>query len=537
MNESLDNIEVDIVIVGAGFSGIYMLKKSLELGLKAIVLDTATDVGGTWYWNKYPGARCDVESLEYSYSFSEELQQEWVWTERYASQPEIQSYLRYVVDKFSLNNYLRLQTTVKSATYDSQSKKWIIRCENGDSYEAKFCVMGTGCLSKPQLPDIPGVNNFRGEIYHTGAWPAEMPDFSNKKVGIIGTGSSSVQIIPIIAEDCKHLYVFQRTANFVIPALNRPIDPEVQKNHKIDYKKRRIAARNTPFCIGGHPPPLNFATDLSPEDLEKTYESKWQTGGAISFLYSFKNLLVDAVSNETAGEFVRKKIRSIVKDEETAENLCPNDHYIGTKRLCLGNDYYETYNRSNVSLVNIRKNPIEYIGHSSLTTTVESYELDTLIFATGFDAMTGSLFAINIKGKDGIELRESWRDGPKTYLGLMTAHFPNMFFVAGAGSPSVKSNMVCAIEQHVNWIASCIDTMKNRDQKEIECDLNAEAEWTLHVAEVANSTLYPTAKSWYTGENMLGKPRVFSPYIAGLDVYDKICQDVVSNNYKGFKFN
>jgi len=537
MNVLTASNEVDVVIVGAGFSGVYMLKKALDLGLRAVVLEAAPDVGGTWFWNKYPGARCDVESLEYSYSFSEELQQEWVWTERYASQPEIQRYLRHVVAKFGLAKNIRLQKSVVSAVYDSNKMAWVLSCEDGDTYTGRFCVMGTGCLSKPQAPDIPGINDFRGETYHTGEWPEQMPDFTGKKVGVIGTGSSAVQLIPIAAQVAEHLYVFQRTANFVIPAQNRPLEAEKQREHKLEYEARRASARATPFCIGGHPPPLHVATELLPEELEKTYQKKWETGGAISFLYSFKNLLVDPASNETAGEFVRQKIRSIVKDPVTAEDLCPNDHYIGTKRLCLGNDYYETYNKPNVTLVNIRKDPIQSVGVDSLSTTKKSYPLDVLIFATGFDAMTGTLFAIDIIGKDGLKLREAWRAGPKTYLGLMTASFPNMFFVAGAGSPSVKSNMVCAIEQHVNWISDCIQTMGKHGHKQIECEPSAEEDWTLHVAEVANSTLYPTAKSWYTGENLPGKPRVFSPYVAGLDVYDKICRDVVSKNYMGFKLN
>ena len=526
----------DVLIIGAGFAGIYMLKKCHEMGLRARILEAAPDVGGTWFWNRYPGARCDVESLEYSYSFSDELQREWVWPERYSAQKDIQRYIRHVAEKFSLLDDIRFNTRVVEAHYKEDQRQWHIKCHDGASFIGTFCIMATGCLSSTHMPDIAGIEGFSGSFYHTGKWPESEPDFSGMRVGVIGTGSSAVQLIPIIARQCRHLYVFQRTANFVVPAHNRQLDPDVEAAHKANYPERRRQSRQTPFCIGGHPAPAHYAHEASAEERNLMYEKKWQTGGAISYLYSYKELLVDPEANETAGSFVRQKIRSIVRDPQTAEDLCPNDHYIGTKRLCLGDDYYETYNRDNVTLVNIRTSPIRQVTSNGVVTDDNDYQLDAMILATGFDAMTGSLFAIDIRGRGAAALREKWRYGPLTYLGLMTAGFPNMFFVAGSGSPSVKTNMVCAIEQHVEWISDCIQHMVANRLAEISCSEEAERQWTDHVAEVGNATLYPTAKSWYSGDNIPGKSRVFTPYVGGLDVYRKKCDDVASSGYTGFRF-
>ena len=531
---SSNNSHYDAIVVGAGFAGLYMLKRLRALGLRVRVFEAGSSVGGTWFWNKYPGARCDVESLEYSYSFDEALQQDWIWPERYAEQPVILKYLNHVADRFDLRKDIELNTRVNSAHYDAERCAWTLTTQQGSSVTASFCVMATGCLSTAKLPEIPGRDLFKGKRYHSGLWPVEGVDFKGQTVGIIGTGSSAVQIIPLIAKEAKQLYVFQRSANFVVPAHNRPLEPELHQEHQAHYAERRQDAAQTPFCIGGHPRPTKKAFEVTEQERQATYETKWAKGGAISFLYTYTDLLVNKEANETAGEFVRQKIRHIVKDPLTAETLCPTDHYIGTKRLCVDTGYFETYNRSNVQLVNIKKSPIKEIESTGVKTQDKTYALDAIIFATGFDAMTGALFDIDIRGKEGVALKEKWADGPATYLGLMTASFPNMFIVTGPGSPSVKTNMVCAIEQHVDWITDCIQHLHEHHYQEIEADAAAQAHWTQHVSEVGDSTLYPLAESWYLGANIPGKPRVFTPYVAGLDVYRKKCDEVAAQNYAGF---
>ena len=524
----------DAVVVGAGFAGLYMLKRLRALGLSVRVFEAGSNVGGTWFWNKYPGARCDVESLEYSYSFDEDLQQDWVWPERYAEQPVILKYLNHVADRFDLRKDIELNQRISAAHYDSERCLWTLSTQRGDVVEAPFCVMATGCLSAAKLPEIPGIDRFKGKWYHSGLWPEQGVDFTGQRVGVIGTGSSAVQMIPLIAKDAEQLYVFQRHANFVVPAHNRPIDPAMHQAHQANYVEHRAEAQLTPFCIGGHPKPIKKAFEVSAQERQDTYEAKWAKGGAISFLYTYTDLLVSKEANETAGEFVRQKIRQLVKDPQTAEDLCPNDHYIGTKRLCVDTGYFETYNRNNVRLVNVQKAPIQQIEPEGLKTENESFALDAIVFATGFDAMTGALFEIDIRGKQGVELKTKWADGPATYLGLMTAGFPNMFIVTGPGSPSVKTNMVCAIEQHVDWISDCIEQIRSQRLNEIDADPSAQAQWTQHVNDVGDSTLYPLANSWYVGANVPGKPRVFTPYVAGLDVYRKKCDEVAAQNYAGF---
>jgi len=524
----------DAIVVGAGFAGLYMLKRLRALGLSVRVFEAGSNVGGTWFWNKYPGARCDVESLEYSYSFDEDLQQDWVWPERYAEQPVILKYLNHVADRFDLRKDIELNQRISSAHYDSERCQWTLSTQRGEVIEAPFCVMATGCLSTAKLPEIPGIERFKGKWYHSGLWPEQGVDFTGQRVGVIGTGSSAVQMIPLIAKEAKQLYVFQRHANFVVPAHNRPLEADAHQAHQANYVEHRAEAQLTPFCIGGHPKPTKKAFEVSAEERDATYEAKWAKGGAISFLYTYTDLLVSKEANETAGEFVRQKIRQIVKDPQTAEDLCPNDHFIGTKRLCVDTGYFETYNRSNVRLVNVQKSAIQQIEPEGLKTESESFALDAIVFATGFDAMTGALFEIDIRGKQGVELKTKWADGPATYLGLMTAGFPNMFIVTGPGSPSVKTNMVCAIEQHVDWIADCIEQIGVQKLHEIDADPSAQAQWTQHVNDVGDSTLYPLANSWYVGANVPGKPRVFTPYVAGLDVYRKKCDEIAAQNYAGF---
>ncbi len=539
MTESRNSVvragaEFDAIVVGAGFAGLYALHRLRGLGMKVLVFEAGKGVGGTWFWNRYPGARCDVESLEYSYSFSEELQQEWKWPERFAAQPDILRYINHVADRFDLRRDIKLNTRVTSVEFDEAARRWMVETNQGDSVSAPFCIMASGNLSLPRVPKFKGLENFKGEWYHSALWPDEPVDFSGRRVGLIGTGSSGIQITPIVAQQARHLYVFQRTANFSVPAVNRPLTPDVDQNHKAKYRAWREEAKHTPFGIAGHPPPAKSALEDTPEERERIYEKKWGTGGNISFLYAYNDLLVDKDSNETACEFVRRKIRAIVKDPKVAELLAPRDHYIGTKRLCLDNGYYETFNRDNVTLVDVRSDPIAEITANGVRTANTEYELDAIIFATGFDAMTGALLDMNVHVKGGATLAEKWADGPRTYLGLMTAGFPNMFIITGPGSPSVKTNMVSSIEQHVDWIADCLRYLRANGITRIEADRETEDRWVEHVNAVANSTLYPLANSWYVGANIPGKPRVFMPYVAGLDKYRKICDDVAAKNYEGF---
>jgi cyclohexanone monooxygenase len=525
---------LDAIVVGAGLAGLYALHRLRGMGLRTQALEAGHDIGGTWFWNRYPGARCDVESLEYSYSFSDELQQEWVWPERFAAQPDILRYINHVADRLALRQFIRTRARVECATFDRGSNLWTLTTAGGEVFQVPFCIMATGNLSLPRVPRFPGLESFKGNWYHTGLWPEDGVDFSGRRVGVIGTGSSAIQMIPIIAEQAGHLTVFQRTANFSVPAENRPITPELDRSHKARYRHWRDEARCTPFGIAGHPPPTRSALEDAPEARERVYEEKWGTGGNISFLYAYNDLLVNKESNETAAQFVRDKIRSIVRDPETAALLSPRDHPIGTKRLCLDKGYFETFNRDNVTLVDVRSDPIAEITPSGLRTQARAFELDDIAFATGFDAMTGALLDIDISVAGGPRLADKWAHGPRTYLGLMTAGFPNLFMITGPGSPSVKSNMIASIEQHVDWIIDCLRHLDARKIGRIEADEGAENRWVDHVNAVADATLYPQANSWYNGANIAGKPRVFMPYVAGLDKYRKICDEVAADDYRGF---
>ena len=526
---------LDVAIVGGGLAGLYAIHRLRKMGLKIRAYEAGSGIGGTWFWNRYPGARCDVESLEYSYSFDEQLQQDWKWPERYGTQPEILKYINHVADRFDLRRDVQLNTRIKSARFDGKTNEWTLKTEAGEEIRARYVVMAAGNLSTPRVPDFKGIHDFKGKWYHTGLWPHEGVDFSGQRVGVIGTGSSGVQMIPIIAQQAKHLTVFQRTANFSLPARNEPMTPEREGPHKANYAARRAAAMETPFAIGGHPKPTQKTLEVTPEERTKTYEDKWQQGGSISYLYSYTDLLVSKEANDTASEFVRNKIRSMVKDPVTAELLAPKSHPIGTKRLCLDTNYYETYNRPNVKLVDVRSDPIEEITPTGLRLkSGVTHELDALVFATGFDAMTGALNEIDIRTDEGAVLREHWLGGPLTYLGLMVAGFPNMFVVTGPGSPGVKTQMIASIEQHVDWIADCIDHLHQHQLDRIEPTPAAETEWVHHVNQVADSTLYPLANSWYMGANIPGKPRVFMPYVGGFDRYKKHCDAVAAKGYEGF---
>jgi cyclohexanone monooxygenase len=536
VNRSTSQPDLDVIVVGGGLGGLYTLYKMRELGLKAHAYEAGNGVGGTWYWNRYPGCRCDIESLEYSYSFSPELEQEWHWDDRYGTQPQILEYIEHVADRFDLRKDVTLNTRVLSAHYDSESNRWTIKTHQGDTVSAPYIVMATGNLSTPRVPDFPGLSDFKGRWYHTGLWPHEGVDFTGLRVGVIGTGSSGVQSIPHIAEQAEHLYVFQRTANFILPARNAPMDPGREQEHKSQYRERREAAYGTPFGIAGHPPPTRGALDATPEEREAAYAAKWALGGSISFLYTYNDLLLSEEANETAAEFVRNRIRETVKDPATAELLCPFDHPIGTKRLILDTNYYETYNRDNVTLVDARKSPVQRITENGIATTAAEYELDAIVFATGFDAMTGALREIDITTDTGADIQSKWKDGPHTYLGLMMAGFPNLLMVTGPQSPGVKSQMILSIEQHVNFITGLLRHMNEHGYTRVEADAEAEERWVIHNDEVANATLYPKANSWYMGANIEGKPKTFMPYVGGVHTYNAHCNEVAARGYEGFTF-
>lgn len=525
--------EFDAVVVGAGFAGLYQLLRLRELGLSARVLEAGDGVGGTWYWNRYPGARCDSESYYYSYSFSEELQQEWEWTERYPEQPEIMRYLNHVADKFDLRRDIQLGTRVDKAIYDEDANRWEIRTEGGERFSARFFITAVGCLSAANIPKIQGLEDFEGEWYHTGEWPHEGVDFTGKRVGVVGTGSTGIQAIPAIAARAAHLTVFQRTPNYSVPARNGPVDRESQEQVKANYDGIRRKQRES---TNGHPFDVNEKSPLEVPEEERraTYEAAWETGG-LRFRAAFNDLITNKEANDTASEFIRDKIRETVENPQTAEKLIPYDHPFATKRPPIDTEYFETYNRYNVSLVDVKESPIKEATPKGLRTRDAEHELDSLVFATGFDAMTGPLLSFDIRGKGGRSLKEKWESGPYTYLGLQISGFPNMFTITGPGSPSVLTNMPTSIEQHVEWISDCIEYMKESGLQRIEATEDAENAWVAHVNEAADRTLLPLAKSsWYLGANIPGKPRVFMPYAGGLANYIRICDDVAEKGYEGF---
>ncbi|MES2535680.1 MAG: NAD(P)/FAD-dependent oxidoreductase [Pseudomonadota bacterium] len=523
----------DVIIVGAGFAGLFLLYRLRALGLKVQVYEAGSGVGGTWFWNRYPGARCDVESMEYSYSFSSELEQEWQWTERYAAQPEILHYINHVADRFALRDEVQLNTRVLSAGFDPATRRWTVTTDRGDTVQAQFCIMATGSLSASKVPDFKGLSSFKGNWYHTGLWPSDGVDFSGMRVGVVGTGSSGIQAIPKIAEQAAHLTVFQRTAHFSVPALNGPLAPEQEQWFKAHYAERRKMARESPTGVAGFPVPTRSALEVTPEERESAYQHYWDTGGT-GFTRAFNDLIVNKDANETAAEFARKNIRKKIHDPVIAELLVPKGHFIGTKRICLDIGYYETFNRDNVTLVDVKSAPITEITETGIRTENAEYELDAIVFATGFDAVTGALSKIDIHIKDGATLAGKWAAGPRMYLGLMTAGFPNLFIINGPGSPSVLSNMMTSLEQHVEWIANCLDFLRSHGMTRIEADLEAENQWVHHVNEVADRTLFPLANSWYIGANIPGKPRVFMPYVGGVGVYRQKCLEVAEADYAGF---
>jgi cation diffusion facilitator CzcD-associated flavoprotein CzcO len=525
----------DALVVGAGFSGLYQLHCLRDkLGLSALVLEAGAGVGGTWYWNRYPGARCDSESHGYCYTFSKELFDGWEWSERYPGQPEILRYLNYVADRLDLKRDIRFDSRVKGARYDEGANFWRIVTNDGAEISARYLITAVGCLSTANIPDFPGLADFKGQWVHTGQWPHKGVDFSGKRVGFIGTGSTGIQAIPVTAETAAHLTVFQRTANYSVPARNAPLTPEfrhyVSENHAAIRRATRSTQNGQPFGIEDR-----SAFDVPPERRLELYEAAWNKGG-LQFRATFRDLLANKAANDTAADFIKSKIRQIVKDPATADKLADIDHPYAAKRPPIDTDYFETYNRANVSLVDVRVAPIEAITRSGLQTRDgREYALDIIVFATGFDAMTGPLLRMNIAGRDGLTLAEAWRAGPRNYLGLQVAGFPNLFMITGPGSPSVLTNMPVAIEQHVEWITGCIAHMRERGIARIEARPESMDRWVKTVNEAADATLLPMARhSWYLGANVPGKPRVFMPYAGGMVRYRSICDDLVRKGYEGF---
>jgi len=525
--------DYDVAIVGAGFAGMYLLHRMRGLGLSARVIDAASDVGGTWYWNRYPGARCDVESMQYSYQFDDALQQEWTWSERYSAQPEILDYANHVADRFDLRRDIQFYTYITSARYDEDAAGWTLEDADGERLTARFCVMATGCLSAPNWPKIEGLESFAGPTYHTGLWPRETVDFAGQRVAVIGTGSSAIQSIPQIAKQADHVTVFQRTANYAVPAQNRPLEADEVAEMKANYADMRARARKTP---GGLDYVYNDGSvlDATLEAARAGLESNWQRGG-LGFMSVYGDFMAKREANEIAAEFVRDKIRETVTDPETAEKLCP-DNIIGAKRLCVDIDYYQTYNRDNITLVDVKDDPIEKITPSGVCVNGNDYEVDALVIATGFDAMTGALTRVDIRGRGDASLRERWADGPSAYLGLAMADFPNLFTVTGPGSPSVFSNMLPTIEQHVDWIADCLAHAEKNGHATIEATPEAEKAWWDHHLSLGEVGLKTVTDSWYVGANVAGKARVFLPYYGGFPEYCQKCDDVAAAGYEGFAF-
>ena len=523
--------DYDAVVVGAGFGGLYALHRLRELGLSVLGIEAAPDVGGTWYWNRYPGVRCDVPSLFYSYSWSAELRRDWRWSEKYATQAEILRYVGFAADRYRLRELIRFETRVVEAAFDEASGRWTVRTNRGDRIGARFCVMATGCLSVPNTPQVPGLESFRGAVYHTGRWPHEPVDFSGLKVGVIGTGSSGIQAIPEIAAAAGRLTVFQRTPNYSIPARNRPLTDEDYQRFEAGLPAYLENLERDDF---GRVPPSAYSAPIPTREVQwQRYEELWREGGG-GFLYAFPNILTHHEVNDVACEFVRGKIAETVRNQRTAAALSPSGHPLGVKRICVDTGYFETFNRPNVDLVDLREEPIERLTADAIETATRRIELDALVLATGFDAVTGALLGMEIRGRNGLSLKDAWSEGPRTYLGLGVAGFPNLFTITGPGSPSVIGNVIANCEHHVDWVVQCVDHMRRSSHSTVEPDAAAERAWGAHVAEVAERTLFPEANSWYLGVNIPGKPRVFMPYVgAG---YRHTCAQIAAQGYKGFRF-
>ncbi|HEX7354491.1 MAG TPA: alpha/beta hydrolase fold domain-containing protein [Mycobacteriales bacterium] len=530
----MDSPDVDAVVVGAGFAGLYLLHRLRQQGFSAVVFDEADDVGGTWYWNRYPGARCDIPTTDYTFGFDPELEKAWTWSEKYATQPEILRYLQFVADRYDLRRDIRFSTRFESGTWDEDASLWHVTTSAGEPLTCRHLIMATGCLSVPKSHDIPGQDSFAGDTYVTGRWPHEGVDFTGKRVAVIGTGSSGIQSIPLIAKQAAQLTVFQRTPNFSVPAFNGPPPADRLEQIAADREAYRESAK---YSRGGVPRELTEVMGVTapPDVRRERFEQAWKEGELFSILGVFADQGVSLDSNQIVAEMIREKIRERVKDPATADALCPTSHPFGTKRPCLDSGYFETYNLPHVRLVDLRSQPITAITETGIETSAESFELDAIVFATGFDAMTGALVSVDITGRDGVSLRDAWADGPNTYLGLMTVGFPNLFMITGPGSPSVLSNMAVSIEQHTEWVTDCLADLRKDGFETIEPTPTAQAGWEQHAADCAALTLHPLADSWYMGANVPGKPRVLYPYIGGVDTYRRACEDVRAQGYLGMR--
>ena len=528
--------DLDAVIVGAGFSGLYMLQSLRDrLGLSARVFEAGDGVGGTWYWNRYPGARCDSDSYVYCYTFDKQLLQEWEWSERYPEQPEILRYLNHVADRFDLRRDIQFGTRVNGATFNEHTNRWDVSTDKGDLVSARYLITAVGSLSATNIPSFKGLESFKGKWYHTSQWPHEGVDFTAKRVGVVGTGATAVQAIPEIAQQAKHLTVFQRTPNYCVPARNGKVDPEVVKARKADYDGIVGRIRNSFFGFE-----LDFisksALEATPEEREREFDARWEAGGFAFWLSNYQDMFFSKEANDLCADYLKRKIRETVKDPAIAEKLIPKSYPYGTKRQPLDTNYFETFNKPNVLLVDASDAPIEEITPAGVRAGGKEYELDIIVFATGFDALTGPLKNLGIRGRGGVALADKWQDGPHSYLGLAIAGFPNLFTITGPHSPSVLSNMPVSIEQHVEWISGCIDYMRKSNLTTIEATPQAEEQWTAHVGAVVNMTLMPQADSWYMGANIAGKPRTFLPYLdpAGVGGYRQRCSEVAAKGYEGF---
>ncbi|MBB5912977.1 cation diffusion facilitator CzcD-associated flavoprotein CzcO [Nocardia transvalensis] len=522
----------DVVIVGAGFAGLYGVHRAVRSGLDVIGLEAGAGVGGTWYWNRYPGARCDVESVDYSYSFDEDLQHSWRWSERFAAQPEILAYLEHVADRFDLLRHYRFGRTVISARFDDATALWTLRTDDGVAYRTRFVVFATGCLSAPIRPDLPGARTFAGEELFTSRWPERGVSFAGKRIGVIGTGSSGIQITPIIARECAELTVFQRTANYSVPCPNRPLTDDDQRRIRTEYPARRAKSAYAPAATPHESHP-RAALECSGDERRAAMEERWN-GGGVLFNKVFPDQNSDLAANDIVREFAEAKIRARVEDPRVAADLIPGDHPIGAKRICTDSGYFETFNRPNVRLVNLRREPIEEITPSGVRTSGGFVELDTLVYATGFDAMTGALLRIDIEGSGGAHIRDALGDGPVTYLGFGLPGFPNMFSINSIGTPSVLANMVLHSEQQIDWVFDLIEHTRRAGIARVEARAEAAAEWTTHLGEVAERTLFVRADSWYLGANVGGKKRVFMPYLGGFGAYRRRCDAEREDGYPGF---
>jgi cyclohexanone monooxygenase len=524
---------LDVVVIGAGFGGLYATHRLAASGRRFRVFEKAPDVGGTWFYNRYPGARCDVDSLQYSYSFSEDLQQEWEWTERFAGQPEILRYIRHVAQRFDLYRHIQFDTRVTSVIWDDAARCWEVSTDQGDTVRAKWVITAVGCLSTPKTPEIEGLADFTGESYYTNSWPHDEPDFRGKRVGVIGTGSSGIQSIPLIAETAAEVTVYQRTPAYTMPAMNRPLGKDEIVAHKATYAQHRAQERasRSGTLVVGHSDPALAASDA---ERRRRFEDCWRAGSFGCALVSFSDIITHREANDHVVDFLKEKVHTIVEDQEVASALASWEYPFGSRRVCLDTDYYATFNEPHVHLVDVKRDPIVAVTPHGVRTRSGERAHDVIVYATGFDAFTGTLFRLGIRGRDGVRLEDAWADGPRTYLGLQTAGFPNLFVVVGPQSPSLVVNVVRAVEQHVDWIMDALDTADAHGIGGVEADPAAQDDWVDHVAEVGHATLYPVADSYMTNANIPGKPRVFMPYLGGFGAYGERIAQVAAQGYPGF---